>query len=269
MPGELAIGDDGRYYYCASHGLYFCTTVWHPTSLKWENRQFSYYGAWSNSIDKSALKLTNNTTNNKVAFYKVDNNYNKVGPFKVSSTIGQASSTVTVSYKDKNGNVKNNQKAELINFGWGKEFYVKVPNNVVQLTNIHITASYKATRTREKWENVTRVYKTYATIYCPTNGGTCGCTINGIQDMQRTDTERSSTPEKETVNVSTSIDINGPWGATGDLEISKVDKNNNNIKLKNTEFKLLSGKDNNKAMVIYKDGKKVDRIVVDSEINLK
>ena len=257
--GTLAIGDDGKRYYCNNIGAYFCSTHWHPATLYNTVTTSSSEGEWTDLSSTPELVLTNNTNNNNVAFSKIDDNYNKVGPFKVSSTITDATSSVTTYYKDKNGN-NGTSTFELINFGWGNEFYIKIPNTVVQINKITINANYKVEQTRTVTKTTTYYYK----VTVP--AGDTWCAQGTVQTMRRTET--TTTPEKHDVKRQGSIDIIGPWTAPGDLEILKVDSKDNQIVLANAEFKLLKGSNKNASMVIHKDGKKIDRIKVAKDITL-
>ena len=271
--GTQAIGTDGKTYWCANHGKYFCESVYHPATYSSSNSSSTVsYSGWSAAADNRTLTLTNKTNSSNVTYSKIDNNYNKVGPYRVDSTINEAKYTVTVSYKDKDGNSKSvtfengstkSGNIELMNFGWGKDFYIKVPNTVVQLTKITVTGKYAFERTRTKTTKQTLYYTTEATASCPSSisqktGNTIGCRYNGIQDMSRTETKTET--EKQSTDQSKTIDINGPWTLTGDLKIDKFDAEDEGIKLKNAEFKIRKGTASNAYMSITKNGSRVSSI---------
>ena len=257
--GIYAIGDDGKRYICNNYGAYFCSSHWHPATLYDTVTTSSSTGEWSDISSTPNLVLTNKTNNNNVAFSKIDDNYNKVGPFNVSSTITGAKAKVTTYYKDNNGN-SGNQQFELIDFGWGNNFYIKIPNTVVQINKISIGADYEVEQSRTVTKTTTYYYKTSAP------DGDYWCAQGTIQTMRRTETTTET--EKQKVKRQGSIDITGPWTIPGDIEILKVDSENSQKALNNVEFKLLKGTDKNASMVIYKDGKKVDRLVIEKDITL-
>ena len=262
---EYAIGKNNNLrYHCGDKGLPFCNRYWHTASYSFTQTISTTNSSWSSVED---LKLTNKTNNNNVTFTKIDDNYNKVGPFKVSSNKSSATQTVKVTYKDKSGTTKT-ESFSLINFAWDQDFYIKVPKSVMEIIKIEVSGEYTA----EQKRTVTSSVRYWYTCYISTSSDTW-CKNQGGEPLQRMytiDIFPEEKTEKQNVTKKASVDINGPWSTYGDLEIQKVDAENAQITLKNTEFKLLKGTDKNASMIIYdKDGEKIDRLIVESGIEFK
>ena len=269
-----ATGSDGRHYECYDHGKPFCDRQ-HAASLYTSGTTTVSTGNWSSNAPGN-LNLSSNTNKSNVVFTKIDDNFNKLGPFKVNSSITGARANITTYYKDENGKTAS-KGFDIINWGWGNEFYIKVPNSVTEVTKITISASYSTTRvryiTKKKYEIYnTSAYKSYNNSTKDPYGGSNStydpnCYGKTTQKMRWDGTEYQEKQE-ESISRSGSIDITGPWTPTGDLEIKKVDSDDSNIVLKNTEFKLLSGKNTSleKALIISKDGSQIPRIVVEKSI---
>ena len=269
-----AIGSDGKAYKCATKGAPFCNSHWHPATLKsttvLENQ--SSESNWIEDTSVPQLKLTDNTDKNKIAFTNIDENYNKIGPFKVNTTISGASHEVTVTYEDSDGKNATGE-FELIDFGWNKEFYIKVPTNIVKIVKIEINSDYEVQRYKYIYKKVRYLYttdyyhyRTYCSIHKTYHGkdNFCANKIGNTQNMMRD--EEISEKKDEPIKRSTSVEINGPWIGVGDLEIQKVDSINTGTTLKNTKFKLINSTG---GMVIYKDNTRLDDIHVKENITLE
>ena len=266
-----AIGSDGRSYTCSSAGVKFCDR-WHGAIENTSARETSLQstGEWSSA---SEINLTDKTSKENLKFQKIDNDYNKFGPFKVDSNIASASKTITITYIDVNGK-QIEESAELIDWGWGQDFYVKIPNNVKYIVKLNIIAEYKTTVRRTNTYKEKRTYWTYA---CHFNngstispyGGSKSCydpNCDGGNTQNFITTITYSRKEDKNVTKNANIDINGPWTPTGDLEIKKVDLDNNENVLKNTEFKFAEGTNQNRSLIIYKDNQKVNKITIENNI---
>ena len=280
---QAARGSDGRTFTCNTHGAKFCDR-WHEATLKSESVQLLREGAWPS--EPGALTLTNSTGQN-VKFTEKDSNYNNAGPFKVTTNNGSATITsVVVTYKDSSQSVRTGT-FETTNLGFGTDFYIKVPKSVVQIIKVTVNASYSTTQTRINTVKKVEIYSTKGLKEY--NGqkqdpylfegeivrldGVRGrntydpqCYALPTQDMLATGSITENRSESRTITRQASVDINGPWTATGDLEIKKVDSSDNNKTLKDTEFKLEKGTNANASLLIQKNGVKVDRIVVNTEI---
>lgn len=267
-----ATGSDGRHYECDDHGKPFCDRE-HAASLNTSGTNIVSIGNWSSSTP-GELNLSSDINKSNVVFTKIDDNFNKLGPFKVNSSITGARADITTYYKDKNGKTAS-KGFDIINWGWGNEFYIKVPNSVKEVTKINISASYSTTRvryiTKQKYEiYTTSAYKSYngstQDPYGNSNSTYDPNCYNKTTQKMRWDGTPYSEKQEETISRSGSIDITGPWTPTGDLEIQKVDSDNSNIVLKNTEFKLAEGTNQNRSLIIYKNGQRVDKISIEKDI---
>ena len=254
---QYSVGSDGYRYECDDHGLTFCR-AWHNATLESNTNTKQAITNWTD-VQKT-LTLKDNTNKSNVKISKLDDNYNKIGPFNVTSDISNASHQVTVTYKDKDGKTAT-KDFDLIDFGWGKDFYIKIPASVIQIQKITVKGSNTVTQTRKV--NVTYTYIYKITGHTSENYCRPG---HAIQRMYRTETVTKT--ESQPVKREASIDINGPWTGVGDLEIKKVDSINTETPLQNTKFKLIKGTDKTKSMVIYKDDQRVKSIRVEQDITL-
>ena len=273
--GEIAYGDDGRTYTCDDKNANFCDNAWHDATLKSSSEEITYEEQWP---DDSGITVSDATSNNGVNFYKIYNNknevddtYNKVGPFKVNSTKSDASCSVSVEYKDKDGNT-GNSNFEIIGFSWGGDFYIKVPNTVIQITKVKVTGSYSYTQSRTVKKTITEVYSTtpsgsghpprcYSTAANPYKGKV------GTQDMKIEAKDVDAT-ETRSVSGSSSVDINGPWTAYGDLQIEKVDKDNTDRVLTNISFKIKQNAEENRYLQIKDENGTVVKSIETTQISL-
>ena len=254
-----SLGSDNNQYVCHSKGLAFCR-AWHNATLISTDYKETPKTNWEDV--QNTLTLTDNTDKTKVKFYKIDDDFNKIGPFNVSSDISNVKYTVSVEYKNENGEI-NTESFELIDFAWGQDFYIKVPKTVTQVQKISFSASNNITQSREVIKDYTYIYK--ITGHTDPNKNYCRKYSNGetkpIQDMYRI--EEQTEKETRTISREATLEITGPWVGAGNVEIDKVDSDNQDIHLKNVEFVLLKGTDENSYMTVYKDNNKVDRIIVD------
>ena len=283
---QTARGSDGSTFTCHTHGARFCDR-WHLAEVKSKSEPIIREGTWP--AEPGALTLTNNTGQN-VKFIEKDSNYNNAGPFKVTTNNNSATiDSVVVTYKDSNQNTRTGT-FETSNLGFGRDFYIQVPNSVVQIIKVTVNVSYSVTQTRtnivkREWIYKTTGLKTYNgrsrdpyidppyndPVYTGAHGNSRNTYdphcygMNNVQDMLWVSGEETR-EESRTITRQASVDINGPWTSTGELEIKKVDSKNNNTVLKDTEFKLEKGTNANASLLIQKNGVKVDRIVVDTEI---
>ena len=256
-----AKGSDGKIYHCVEKGKKFCD---HPHGAKLIKHEITYSNEKWEDIETPDIELTDETDHKKVTFSKLDDKFNKVGPFKIKSSVDSVGYSVSVTYKLKNGQTKTvtiNDKTvtQLIEFGWGKEFYIKVANSVVQIDKISINATYEVTQKGTKKETHYYEYNTWqlANDNCTSRGET--------QNMARSEEKIIEVTRK--IKKDKSIEITGPWVVVGNIKIDKVDSKNANTKLKNAVFIVQKGSSTKGYMNILKGGNKVDRIVV-SEIEL-
>ena len=254
---QYAVGTDTGIYHCHNKGLTFCR-AWHNATLTSSTYTETAISNWADV--QSTMTLKDNTDKSKVKFYKIDDNFNKIGPFNISSDIADASYKVSVEYKNQDGETKT-ESFELIDFAWGKDFYIKIPKTVVQVQKISFNASNTVTQSRQVKREYTHIYKITGhpgENYCrkDASGNT-----KTIQSMYRT--EANTITETRTISREAAIEITGPWIGAGNVEIDKIDADNPDIHLKNVEFRLLKGTDENSYMTVYKDNNKVDRIIVD------
>ena len=252
-PGSAeGIGTDGYYYYCSWPGKYFCDQ-WHDATLIDYSLSDSYE-TW-NPINAPEITLTDKTDHEKVNYYSYDSEFNKIGPFKVNSSKKDVTYKIRLFYSTKTEDNKtvtitSSTRTQALGFDWNKNFYIKISKNVVRIDKITITASYEVTQTGTEYKEY---WIEYSTSQRP---GDTGCPGKGTtQNMARTETESKPTSRK--VKREKSIDISGPWTITGDVEINKVDENNNNIRLKNVTFAISQG---GTYMSIYRGSSKVKKI---------
>ena len=261
--GTGAYGSDGKRYNCTNRIDRFCSQHWHEATLESETTEIKRKGTWSISDEEfknATLKLTDKTDKDNVTITKVDDKTNKIGPFNVESSYAKASHSVVVTYKGSDGkNATTN--GELMNFGWGNEFYIKIPNTVEQVVKVTISGSYQLKRTKTDEILTTKIYRTYPM----STDSYCMEYKNQLQHMSIV--EPGKKPYEETITRTDKVDINGPWSSTGNLEIEKV--NTNSTAMKNVEFKISVGTDTNKSMVIVKDGKTIDKIAVEKDITFE
>ena len=273
--GDGAYGSDGNTYNCMNKADRFCSQHWHYTELdnKYKQDQIDHklitedikkYGEWNISdeeVNKIVLTLTDKTDKDKVIITKIDDEKNKIGPFKIESNHSNAEATVKITYIDYDGKSQTPKTATLVNgFEWGKEFYIEIPNDIKKVVNVSISGEYKTSRTRT---NIWRRYTVYK-LKPNKNDSYCQEYEDSLQHM-KIEIE-SPEPEKQPITRKASIEVNGPWTPTGDLEIEKV--GNNSTALENVEFKISVGTDTNKSMIISKDGKTIDKIEVKKDITL-
>ena len=246
-------------YFCQGKGMRFCSQYWHKGYLNAakSGETAEKYGNWTTT---GSLTLSDNTNKNNVKFEKVDDNYNRIGPFNVGTSRYEATKKVSITYTDNNGNVKTENSD--VEFSWGNNFYIKIPNTVVKVSKITVFAQVADTSTIQAQITEISYYDMYAS---DGNDAHCGAKGVKVQPMRHKHTYNGIVSEP--VTLSQTIDIIGEWIATGDIEINKVDSVTKEG-LKNTEFKLLKGNNYNQTMVIYKDGKKIDRVVMESGIQM-
>ena len=261
--GIGAYGSDGKRYNCTNRLDRFCSQHWHEATLESETTEIKRKGTWSISDEEfknATLKLTDKTDKDNVTITKVDDKTNKIGPFNVESSYAKASHSVVVTYKGSDGkNATTN--GELMNFGWGNDFYIKIPNTVEQVVKVTISGSYQLKRTKTDEILTTKIYRTYPM----STDSYCMVYKNQLQHMSIV--EPGKIPYEEKITRIDKVDITGPWTTTGDLEIEKV--NTNSTAMKNVEFKISVGTDTNKSMVISKDGKTIDKITVEKDITFE
>ena len=261
--GIGAYGSDGKRYNCTNRLDRFCSQHWHEATLESETTEIKRKGTWSISDEEfknATLKLTDKTDKDNVTITKVDDKTNKIGPFNVESSYAKASHSVVVTYKGSDGkNATTN--GELMNFGWGNDFYIKIPNTVEQVVKVTISGSYQLKRTKTDEILTTKIYRTYPM----STDSYCMVYKNQLQHMSIV--EPGKIPYEEKIKRTDKVDINGPWSSTGNLEIEKV--NTNSTAMKNVEFKISVGTDTNKSMVIVKDGKTIDKITVEKDITFE
>ena len=261
--GIGAYGSDGKRYNCTNRLDRFCSQHWHEATLESETTEIKRKGTWSISDEEfknATLKLTDKTDKDNVTITKVDDKTNKIGPFNVESSYAKASHSVVVTYKGSDGkNATTN--GELMNFGWGNDFYIKIPNTVEQVVKVTISGSYQLKRTKTDEILTTKIYSTHPM----STDSYCMVYKNQLQHMSIV--EPGKIPYEEKITRIDKVDITGPWTTTGDLEIEKV--NTNSTAMKNVEFKISVGTDTNKSMVISKDGKTIDKITVEKDITFE
>lgn len=204
------------------------------------------------------IRLENATQNNSVAFTKIDNTYNKVGPFKINcypdGGVSIKNSSITIDYVNTNGQTITNAGFELENFGWGRDFYIKIPNTVMKVLKIHAGVEGEYTQNGTIHVSVSGMYN-------------CG---SNIQPMSLSIDSSYTTTRTQTTSAST--DVNGPWTAQGNLKIVKQDKEDpNNTTLKKAEFKLLKGTNTygSTYMQLKLNGQVVQKLETESEITLQ
>ena len=249
-----AIGTDGKRYHCVEEGKMFCEKQHGAKLIK---HKTTYSNEQWDNVDDRDIELKDETNHKNVTFSKVDSKYNKVGPFKIKCNVSNANNSIKITYKNKNGQVKTvAAKAEtdfqLIDFGWDKEFYIKIPNDVIQIDKITVDASYKVTQKGSRTEKHYYVYNTWqlSDDKCISRGET--------QNMARS--EKKKVTMSREISKQKSLDISGPWVVTGDIKLDKVDSSNTNIKLKNAVFILQRKNYSKEYMSIAKNGKKVDEV---------
>ena len=248
-----ATGTDGYTYHCIDKGLKFCEAA-HAASLDHDQSGLvSSYTIWD-PINAPEIILTDKTNHEKVNYDSYDSEFNKIGPFKVNSSKKDVEYKIRLFYSTKTEDNKTvtitkDTRTQAIGFDWNKNFYIKISKNVVRVDKITITASYKVTQTGTKYEKYKYVYSTRQIAGDK-------CTSPGVtQEMARE--EDRTVPKKQEVKREKEIEIPGPWTITGDVEINKVDENNNNIRLKNVTFAISQG---GTYMSIYRGSSKVKKI---------
>lgn len=248
-----AEGDNGLRYHCGIKDLPFCNSVWHPARFTEKKIISESYGSWS-SYKK--IKLTDKTNASNVKISTYNSSYNKLGPFKVSCNRSKATGKIYVTYKNMNDSTVTT-KCDTISFGWGQNFYIKIPSDAGQILKIEVDASEKIKRSRTVTKNVQYWYK------CSLPQGDEWCTNNGgepLQPMYTLDPIIEYDKEEKEFTITGSIEITGPWTIIGDIEINKEDLKNG-TRLKNASLILdRSGS----YMTIYKSGSKVKEINVGS-----
>ena len=251
-----AVGTDGYTYYCVDHGLYFCESN-HGASL-YNTSKEKGQKRW-NSVNAN-ITLTDKTEHENVMISNYNDDFNKIGPFKIKCNKSGAKKKVTVTYRNsrlesKTVTITSETDMQLIGFEWDSNFYIKIPKDVVKIEKINVKATYSVTQTGTVPVTYTYTYNTWQI-----EGDNCRAS-GTTQDMQRQ--ESGSEPITRIVNRSKEIEIEGPWISTGDIQIDKVDSNNTNTKLKNVAFRVQEGNSENKYMTIYNArDQRIDQIEV-------
>lgn len=226
--GVTAVGDDGRTYTCSNGGSNFCDDGWHPVTgvISSSRSEVSNtgWGPWE------SISIWNTTNTGNVQFSVCDSSNNWVGPFSFSKNHDTSWESLSLSYKDHNGN-SGSGSFSISGSLWGN-FYIKVPNYIVEITSVSVSAGFSYTQTTEV---IYSVYVNYAT-------GNCGVTprcAKGTQSMQTSYEERENDEREQSASGSASV--SGPWTSQGNLKITKVDEDNNAVKLPNVGFKITKG----------------------------
>ncbi len=256
---EFAEGDNGFKYRCNAKGLVFCDFIWHHVeSYKTEIISEGTWSDWSGDI--SQVKLDNKTDKTKIKILSYDSQYNKIGPFNFNCTGTDVEYKIIVTYGDGTTKI-----GEAIDFKWGQDFYIKIPKEEVNILKVEIQSSKTITRTKSGKKYVKYEYTLKKEVGDPwcANGGP-------LQTMRSLDTFEEDETKEEKDIIGEKEEVSGPWTAKGDVEINKVDSQNTNTKLKNTEFIVYQGTDAtaNKYMSLYKNGSKVSNIN-GTEINVE
>ena len=249
---EYAEGDNGYRYHCGEKGNTFCNFFGHNVTYLRTETISETKGKWSSwSVDTSEIKITDKTDRSKVKIGTYNSSYNKLGPFKVNCNGKDVSYKIKVTYKNASKS-STTIECDAINFKWGQNFYIKIPTEAVEIANVEISVSKDATRTRSYTKSVRKWYD------CTVVSSDAWCNGKGpLQKMYTLDPITKTGTETEEKKIRNSIDITGPWTITGDVEINKVDENNNNIRLKNVTFAISQG---GTYMSIYRSGSKLRTI---------
>ena len=301
MHGEgtvhTAKGSDDADLWCIDTGINFCNR-WHGAELN-ENDTDAYNEAhathsesWSNGEINTNVTLSLKDAS-KIAnanFSKIDNNTNKLGPFKVNSNLSNATCKITVYYTNKDGNTGSKIVSTVESFSWGKDFYIKVPSNVIKISKIVVSASYTATSKKVVTDTHYEIWNTfplhsYAGSTSNGNGefgydGRPGCYDPNCDNGQYNYTTQrfrktinDSHTEDVNVNLTDSVEIQGPWVLTGNLEIVKQNSDTS-AKTKTAGsgvgFKIVKGTNiaNSYYMAIYQPKDKTKPISENNRVKL-
>lgn len=143
--GQLSNG-----WHCTAHGAHQCAVGSHKY---WCTSTGDYVTSSSTTVLK-AIKLTKESNSKKFTY--LNDNYNIVGPYKLTSNYAINNSSITVSVAgtgsasicDKDGN------AISWTSGKSKTFYVKVPKTVTAVTKVTVEVTVsKATKVTTNWRN--------------------------------------------------------------------------------------------------------------------
>ncbi len=294
---HTAKGSDGADLWCIDTGINFCNR-WHGAELN-ENDTDAYNEAhathsesWSNGEINTnvtlSLKDASKTAN--ANFSKIDDNTNKLGPFKVNSNLSNATCKITVYYTNKDGNTGSKIVSTVESFSWGKDFYIKVPSNVIKISKIVVSASYTATSKKVVTDTHYEIWNTfplhsYAGSTSNGNGefgydGRPGCYDPNCDNGQYNYTTQrfrktinDSHTEDVNVNLTDSVEIQGPWVLTGNLEIVKQNSDTS-AKTKTAGsgvgFKIVKGTNiaNSYYMAIYQPKDKTKPISENNRVKL-
>lgn len=259
---EFAEGDNGYKYHCGNKGEAFCDFNDHDVKYIRKDIESTTIGNWSNwSGDAEQVKITNETDNSKVKIERYNNDYNKIGPFKINCSGENVSYRIKVTYTSATqSSVTENCRA--IDFKWGQNFYIRIPKAAYKVTKVEISSLKVITRTRSYSNQVKYWYE------CTAKADDVWCAGKPMQNMYTMDPITETGTETERSTISNSIDINKSWVSKGDLKIIKVDADNLDKKLPNVRFIFGKGTSNT-YMALYKNNKKVTEITNKSSIDIK